>query len=108
MCCVTGAWAVTGSGTEADPYVVQDGDTYTIPAQSTVYISFTPTEDGTLNLAQSAWGMFGWMVKGSGDADFGQWTGMKEDWGDSKSTDFPAMKAGETYIIKNNGAGWSD
>lgn len=108
MCCVTGAWAVTGSGTEADPYVVQDGDTYTIPAQSTVYISFTPTEDGTLNLAQSAWGMFGWMVKGSGDADFGQWTGMKEDWGDSKSTDFPAMKAGETYIIKNNGVGWSD
>ena len=103
MCCVTGAWAVTGSGTETDPYVVQDGDTYTIPAQSTVYISFTPTEDGTLNLAQSAWGMFGWMVKGSGDADFGQWTGMKEDWGDSKSTDFPAMKAGETYIIKNNG-----
>lgn len=63
MCCVTGAWAVTGSGTEADPYVVQDGDTYTIPAQSTVYISFTPTEDGTLNLAQSGWSMLGWMVK---------------------------------------------
>lgn len=38
MCCVTGAWAITGSGTESDPYVVQSGDTYTIPASTTVYI----------------------------------------------------------------------
>lgn len=59
MCCVTGAWAITGSGTESDPYVVQSGDTYTIPASTTVYISFTPTEDGTLNLAQSGWSMLG-------------------------------------------------
>lgn len=54
MCCVTGAWAVTGSGTEADPYVVQDGDTYTIPASTTVYISFTPTETERSTLPKAA------------------------------------------------------
>ncbi len=108
MCCVTGAWALTGSGTESDPYVVQDGDTYTIPAQTTVYISFTPAEDGSLNLAQSGWSMFGWMYKTPGDADYMQYTGMAENWGDTKSTDFPGMKAGQTYLFKNNGSGWSD
>lgn len=109
MCCVTGAWAITGSGTESDPYVVQDGDQYLIPAGSgSVYISFTAPEDGTLNLAQSAWGMLGWMVKSPGDAEYGQFTGMSEDYVDVKNTDFKGMKAGETYLIKNNAAPWGD
>ena len=109
MCCVTGAWAITGSGTESDPYVVQDGDQYLIPAGSgSVYISFTAPEDGTLNLAQSAWGMLGWMVKSPGGAEYSQFTGMSENWGESKSTDFNGMKAGETYLIKNNAAPWGD
>ena len=108
MCCVTGAWAITGSGTESDPYVVQSGDTYTIPASTTVYISFTPTEDGTLNLAQSGWSMLGWMVKGPNNADYGQYVGMQENYGDVKNTDFPSMQGGETYLIKNNGSAYSD
>ena len=109
MCCVTGAWALTGTGTESDPYVVQDGDQYVISAGAgSVYISFTAPEDGTLNLAQSAWGMLGWMVKSPGDADYGQFAGMSEDWGEVKSTDFKGMKAGKTYLIKNNAAPWAD
>lgn len=109
MCCVTGAWAITGSGTESDPYVVQSGDKYTITSSSgQVYISFTAPENGTLNLAQTGYSMLGWMVKSPGDSDYGQFSGMKENYGEVKSTDFPDMKAGNTYLIKNNGSVWGD
>ncbi len=42
--------APTGSGTEADPYVVSSGDTYDMPKSSMTWISFTADKTGTLKL----------------------------------------------------------
>lgn len=42
--------APTGSGTEADPYVVSSGDTYDMPKGSMTWISFTADKTGTLKL----------------------------------------------------------
>lgn len=40
--CALGVYAApTGTGTEEDPYVIADGDTYVIPGGATVYSSFT-------------------------------------------------------------------
>lgn len=108
FCCTTNVWALSGSGTESDPFVVQDGDVFTITAQTNAFISFTAPEAGELVLTQSAWGMFGWMVKMPGASDFGQYPGMAEDWEGQKATRFPGMTGGSTYVIKNNGKGWAD
>lgn len=51
LLCATNLYAVPGSGTEADPYVVADGDTYNIPAGEKIYIKFSAPSDGTLTLA---------------------------------------------------------
>ena len=40
----------SGTGTEADPYIVENGTTYSNPAQSRTYISFTAPSAGTLTL----------------------------------------------------------
>ena len=42
--------APTGSGTEEDPYVVSNGDTYDMPKSSMTWISFTADKTGTLKL----------------------------------------------------------
>lgn len=42
--------APTGSGTEEDPYVVSNGDTYDMPEGSMTWISFTADKTGTLKL----------------------------------------------------------
>ena len=42
--------APTGSGTEADPYLVSSGDTYDMPKSSMTWISFTADKTGTLKL----------------------------------------------------------
>ena len=42
--------APTGSGTEADPYLVSSGDTYDMPKGSMTWISFTADKTGTLKL----------------------------------------------------------
>ena len=108
FCCATNVWALSGSGTESDPFVVQDGDVFTITAQTNAFISFTAPEAGELVLTQSAWGIFGWMVKMPGASDFGQYPGMAEDWEGQKATRFPGMTGGSTYVIKNNRKGWAD
>lgn len=108
FCCATNVWALSGSGTESDPFVVQDGDTFTVTEQTNAFISFTAPEAGELVLTQSGWSLFGWMVKMPGAADFAQYPGMTEDWGAQKATRFPGMAGGSTYVIKNNGMGWSD
>lgn len=49
--CALGVYAApTGTGTEEDPYVIADGDTYVIPGGATVYSSFTAPSKGTLKL----------------------------------------------------------
>lgn len=65
--CALGVYAApTGTGTEEDPYVIADGDTYVIPGGATVYSSFTAPSKGTLKLQQSGWSFFGFM----GNPDF--------------------------------------
>ena len=100
FCCTTNVWALSGSGTESDPFVVQDGDVFTITKQTNAFISFTAPEAGELVLTQSAWGMFGWMVKMPGASDFGQYPGMVEDWGAQKATRFPGMTGGSRITGK--------
>lgn len=47
--CALGAYAApSGSGTQEDPYVIADGDTYFV--NDIVYASFTAPADGTLSL----------------------------------------------------------
>lgn len=66
--CVLGVNATpSGTGTEEDPYVIADGDTYVIPGGATVYSSFTAPSKGTLKLQQSGWSFFGFMA---GDKSF--------------------------------------
>lgn len=56
MCCVTGAWAISGSGTQEDPYIVNAGDQLTISnTASDVYAEFTAPADGTLALQRQGW-----------------------------------------------------
>lgn len=50
MCCVTGAWALSGSGSESDPYIIQDGDE--IMAEGTMHAEFTAPETGILRIHQ--------------------------------------------------------
>lgn len=71
LLCATNLYAVPGSGTEADPYVVADGDTYNIPAGEKIYIKFSAPSDGTLTLApvENAWGMYGFVCDGVGLSD---------------------------------------
>lgn len=60
--CALGVYAApTGTGTEEDPYVIADGDTYVIPGGATVYSSFTAPSKGTLKLQQSGWSLDLWL-----------------------------------------------
>lgn len=101
LLCATNLYAVPGSGTEADPYVVADGDTYSIPTGEKVYIKFSATEDGTLTLApvENAWGMYGFVCDGVGLSDNFTETGREAQL---------AVQAGKDYVIYNNGTGWMD
>ena len=51
MCCVTGAWALSGSGSQSDPYILQDGDQFTVNG-GTMYAEFTAPENGVLRIHQ--------------------------------------------------------
>lgn len=108
MCCATNVWALSGTGTEQDPYVVTDGESFTMKAETTTYISFTAPSNGDLTFTQSDYSMAGWMVKGPNDADYGQYPSMNENYGEQKSTVFAGMESGATYLIKNNGTFWAD
>ena len=52
MCCVTGAWALSGSGSQSDPYILQDGDQFTVNG-GTMYAEFTAPENGVLRIHQA-------------------------------------------------------
>lgn len=95
LLCTLGMSAMTGSGTEADPYVVSDGDTYTIPAGEKVYISFTAPGDGTLRLTPTVnpWGMLGFVCGN---------VGLAEDFGSGRVA-YLGVSGGDTYVIYNNG-----
>lgn len=89
----------TGTGTEEDPYVIADGDTYVIPGGATVYSSFTAPSKGTLKLQQSGWSFFGFMA---GDKSF------QEQYGETAKYAELNVEEGETYLIHNNGKGYGE
>lgn len=98
MCCVTGAWAVTGSGTESDPYVVQDGDEYTVTG-GVGYAEFSAPESGVLKVFQDYFLGLDVSIKEKGSADdfvVGQFSSDQS----GMYTSFD-VEGGKTYIIKN-------
>lgn len=98
--CALGVYAApTGTGTEEDPYVIADGDTYVIPGGATVYSSFTAPSKGTLKLQQSGWSFFGFMA---GDKSF------QEQYGETAKYAELNVEEGETYLIHNNGKGYGE
>lgn len=98
--CALGVYAApTGTGTQEDPYVIADGDTYVIPAGATVYSSFKAPSKGTLKLQQSGWGFFGFMA---GDKSF------QEQYGETAKYSELNVEEGETYLIHNNGKGYAE
>ena len=98
MCCVTGAWALTGSGTESDPYVVQDGDSYTVTG-GVGYAEFSAPESGVLKVFQDYFLSLDVSIKEKGGADdfvVGQFSSDQS----GMYTSFD-VEGGKTYIIKN-------
>lgn len=91
--------APTGTGTQEDPYVIADGDVYTV--NDPVYASFTAPGDGTLTLSYNLMQDPAFTVVGGEVMPF--------TWGmGAPSTSVLEVKAGETYVIYNaNKVGWS-
>lgn len=119
MCCVTGAWAVTGSGTESDPYVVGEGETYSLLVKGPddllavqTYATFTAPSDGYVVLTQSFTGSREsdaylannnyYMMYSVNGGEFSQ-TGVEyvQDYVNPVVTRFPVV-AGTTYTVRNN------
>lgn len=98
--CALGVYAApSGSGTETDPYVVNVGDSYVIPAGKTVYSKFTAPSSGTLKLNQSGWSFLRFTA---GDELF------TENIGETSKYAWLNVEAGKTYLIYNAGNGWGD
>lgn len=90
--CVLGVYAVpTGSGTQEDPYVIADGDTYVIPEETTVYASFTAPADGTLRLTHG-WSYPTFMVDGNT---------LNVEMGMDANSSTLSVEEGKTYLIYN-------
>lgn len=90
--CVLGVHAVpTGSGTQEDPYVIADGDTYVIPEETTVYASFTAPADGTLRLTHG-WSYPTFMVDGNT---------LNVEMGMDANSSTLSVEEGKTYLIYN-------
>lgn len=104
MCCMTNAWALSGTGTEADPYVVADGETFTIPANTKVWFRFTAPGDGTLDLTQSVTYLsHAFMVK---DLN-GNWINAANfDYAGNNVGIYP-LTSGLTYDFMTNVGAWS-
>lgn len=104
MCCMTNAWALSGTGTEADPYVVADGETFTIPANTKVWFRFTAPGDGTLDLTQSlGYLSHAFMVK---DLN-GNWINAANfDYAGNNVGIYP-LTSGLTYDFMTNVGAWS-
>lgn len=93
LLCALGVYAVpTGSGTQEDPYVIADGDTYVIPQKTTVYASFTAPADGTLKLSHG-WSWPTFMVDGNT---------LNVEMGMDANFSTLSVKAGQTYLIYNH------
>lgn len=98
--CVLSVYATpSGSGTQEDPYVINDGDSYSLPKGVVVYAQFTAPSDGTLRLNQSGYGFHGFKA---GDKYF------QEQYTETGKYAYLSVKSGATYLIYNNGNGYAD
>ena len=67
FCCVTGTWAqVSGDGTEDNPFIVANGDQFSMPTDAENYIEFTAPSDGTLVLEQAGYNYINFWIKEKG------------------------------------------
>lgn len=89
--CVLGVNATpTGSGTQEDPYVIADGDTYVV--NDIVYASFTAPADGTLSL-KHGWSYPTFMLEDG--------TPLNVSMGVDANFSSLEVEAGKTYVIYN-------
>lgn len=90
--CALGAYAApSGSGTQDDPYVIADGDTYVI--NNTVYASFTAPADGTLSL-KHGWVYPTFMLEDG--------TVLNVSMGMDANYSTLEVEAGKTYVVYNS------
>lgn len=91
--CVLGVNATpTGTGTQEDPYVIADGDTYVVGKNVTTYASFTAPEDGVLTLTHG-------FVYPSFTLEDG--TQLTVEWGMDGNTSTLNVEKGKTYVFYN-------
>lgn len=91
--CVLGVNATpSGSGTQEDPYVIADGDTYVVGKNVTTYASFTAPEDGVLTLTHG-------FVYPSFTLEDG--TQLTVEWGMDGNTSTLNVEKGKTYVFYN-------
>ena len=70
FCCVTGTWAqVSGDGTEDNPFIVANGDQFSMPTDAENYIEFTAPSDGTLVLEQAGYNYINFWIKEKGASE---------------------------------------
>lgn len=90
--CALGVYATpTGTGTQEDPYVIADGDTYVV--NDIVYASFTAPADGTLSL-KHGWSYPTFMLEDG--------TPLNVSMGVDANFSSLEVEAGKTYVIYNN------
>ena len=82
----------TGTGTQEDPYVIADGDTYVVGKNVTTYASFTAPEDGVLTLTHG-------FVYPSFTLEDG--TQLTVEWGMDGNTSTLNVEKGKTYVFYN-------
>lgn len=91
--CALGVYAApSGSGTQEDPYVIADGDTYVVSKNVTTFASFTAPEDGVLTLNHG-------FVYPSFTLEDG--TLFTAQWGMDGNTSTLDVEAGKTYVFYN-------
>ena len=98
FCCVTGTWAqVSGDGTEDNPFIVANGDQFSMPTDAENYIEFTAPSDGTLVLEQAGYNYINFWIKEKGASEETQ---GKRSFGTITIT-FEGLKGGTTYVIRS-------
>ena len=89
----------SGDGTEANPYIVADGDTYAVGASQKVYIQFTTTSATTLTLTTG--NELGYYPQLSYNITCDGVTNMFNT-GFGNATATYQLEAGKTYTVWNN------
>lgn len=92
LCALSVYATPSGTGTQEDPYVIADGDTYLLPVETTVYASFTAPSNGTLKLSHG-WCYPTFMVDGNV---------LNVEMGMDANVSSLTVEEGKTYLIYNH------